>query len=236
MNWIKNLIPCFLILVSLQTLGQDGWMKLFDGKTLSGWKQMAGKADFRVENGTIVGTTVINSGNSFLVTDQEFGDFILEMDVRIDDTSSNSGVQVRSHFDPAGHGGKGLVYGCQFEIDPSSRRWSGGIYDEGRRDWLYPGSLHASSQNAFKTGEFNHLRIECIGHEMTTWINGVAVAYLVDTMDSKGFIGLQVHAIDRPELAGKKVYFKNIMIKTSGFQPASLPADMYVFNTISNTL
>jgi hypothetical protein len=211
-------------------------MNLFDGKTLSGWKQMAGKADFRVENGTIVGTTVINSGNSFLVTDQEFGDFILEMDVRIDDTTSNSGVQVRSHFDPAGHQGKGLLYGCQFEIDPSARRWSGGIYDEGRRDWLYPGSLHAETQDAFKVGVFNHIRIECIGHDMKTWINGMPVAYLVDNLDAKGFIGLQVHAISRAEYAGEKVYFKNIRINTSRLETLEFPKGIYVVNTIPNTL
>ena len=40
-------------------------VNLFDGKTLNGWNRIAGKADYKVENGVIVGTTVINSGNSF---------------------------------------------------------------------------------------------------------------------------------------------------------------------------
>ena len=36
---------------------------LFDGKTLNGWKRLAGTADYKVENGAIVGTTVMNSGS-----------------------------------------------------------------------------------------------------------------------------------------------------------------------------
>src|SRR5882757_6476086 len=183
-----------------------GWTDLFDGKTLNGWKKLAGTADYKVEDGVIVGTTVFNSGNTFLVTEKEYDNFILEMDVRITDTTSNSGIQVRSHYDPAGHQGKGLVYGCQLEIDPSSRRWTGGIYDEGRRDWLYPVSLNPKAQTAFKPGQYNHFRVECIGQTMKTWVNGIAVASLSDAMDEKGFIGLQVHAVSKPEATGRKVY------------------------------
>jgi hypothetical protein len=213
-----------------------GWTYLFDGKTLNGWKRLAGSADYKVDNGSIVGTTVVNSGNTFLVTDKEFGDFILEMDVKINDTTSNSGVQLRSHYNPDGHEGKGLVYGYQFEIDPSSRRWSGGIYDEGRRDWLYPASLNSKSQSAFKVGKYNHIKVECIGHEIKTWINNVAVAYVVDTIDNRGFIGLQVHAVSKSEFAGEKVYFKNIRIKTSDLQSSSFPKDVYVLNNVPNML
>ncbi len=214
----------------------SSWTPLFDGKTLNGWKRLAGTAEYKVENGVIVGTTVFNSGNTFLVTENEYSNFILEMDIRIDDTTANSGVQVRSHYDPSGHKGKGLVYGCQLEIDPSSRRWSGGIYDEGRRDWLYPASLNHSAQDALKVGTYNHVRVECIGHEMKTWINGIPVAYLVDTIDNKGFIGLQVHAVGKEELAGEKVYFKNIRIQTTHMQPIPFPLGIYVVDNISNTL
>src|SRR5271165_2507526 len=159
---------------------------LFDGKTLKGWKRLAGTADYKVEDGAIVGTTVLNSGNTFLVTEKEYGDFILEMDTKIESPLSNSGVQVRSHFDPTANNGKGKVYGRQFEIDPSDRKWSGGIYDEGRRDWLYPLDLNEKAKDAFKVGVYNHIRMECIGNEMKTWINGTPVADMIDTVDSKG--------------------------------------------------
>ncbi len=215
---------------------ETGWTSLFDGKTLNGWKRLAGFADYRVENGSIVGTTVAGSSNSFLVTDKIYGDFVLELDARVDDTSFNSGIQVRSHYDPQGHAGKGLVYGCQFEIDPSSRGWSGGIYDEGRRDWLYTGSLHRHEGNNFSTGYYHHIRIECLGHEMKTWIDQVPVAYLVDTLDKDGFIGLQVHAISRPQDAGRKVYFKNIRIHQAPFVSMPFPPGIYVRNNIPNYL
>lgn len=209
---------------------------LFDGKTLKGWKRLAGTADYKVENGAIVGTTVLNSGNTFLVTEKEYGDFILDLDTKIESTLSNSGVQTRSHYDPSGNNGKGKVYGRQFEIDPSERKWSGGIYDEGRRDWLYPLDLHATAKDAFKVGEYNHVRIECIGNEMRTWINGVAIADVVDTVDTKGFIGLQVHAVTKEEQAGKKVYFKNLRIQTQNLKRLPFPKDIYTVNLQSNTL
>ncbi len=215
---------------------KPGYKSLFDGKTLNGWKRLAGTADYKVENGNIVGTTVANSGNTFLVTDNEYGDFVLEMDVKIDNPHSNSGVQLRSHFDPAGHNGKGLVYGKQFEIDPSDRKWSGGIYDEGRRSWLYPLDLHEQAKDAFKVGEYNHIKMECVGNETKTWVNGIATAYVVDTLDSKGFIGLQVHAVQKQEDAGEKVYFKNIQIKTTGIMPAAFAKNIYVVNLTPNAL
>lgn len=215
---------------------QGGWTSLFDGKTLNGWKRLAGTAEYTIEDGAIVGKGVAGSGNSFLVTEKEFGDFVLEMDVKIDDTGSNSGVQLRSHYDPAGNEGRGLVYGCQYEIDPSFRRWTGGIYDEGRRGWLYPVSLNHSVQNAFKVGQWNHIRVECIGSGIRTWVNGLATAYVEDNLDSKGFIGLQVHAISSPEEAGKKVYFKHIRIRTTDFHPGYFPPGVYVVDNIPNRL
>ncbi|PWG79687.1 DUF1080 domain-containing protein [Pararcticibacter amylolyticus] len=215
---------------------EKGWVNLFDGKTLNGWKRLAGEATYKVEDGAIVGTTVMNSGNTFLVTEKEYGDFILELDAKLESNLSNSGIQTRSHFDPAANKGKGKVFGRQMEFDPSERDWSGGVYDEGRRDWLYPMSLNEKGKGAFKTGEYNHIRIECIGNEMRTWINGKPCAYVVDTLDPKGFIGLQVHGINKEEQAGKRVYFKNIRIRTSGLIPKIFPSGIYVVNTRPNTL
>jgi len=212
----------------------DNWQNLFDGKTLTGWKRLGGTADYRVENGAIVGTTVANSGNTFLVTEQEYGDYDLELDVKIDDPTNNSGVQTRSHFDAAPAPGK--VYGRQVEVDPSARSWSGGIYDEARRQWLYPLDLHPQAKSAFKVGQYNHLKIECLGNELKTWVNGVPVAYVVDDVDPIGFIGLQVHAVSEAAQAGQKVYFKNIRLRKIQGQPSAFPADIYVANFVPNYL
>ena len=212
----------------------DGWQNLFDGKTLNGWKRVAGTADYKVENGVIVGTTVMNSGNTFLVTEKEYGDFQLELDFMLESNVSNSGVQTRSHFNTPGFENK--VYGRQVEFDPSERAWSGGIYDEARRQWLYPLDLNPKAKTLFKLGQYNHLKIECIGNETKTWLNGTPVAYVVDPMDPSGFIGLQVHAVTTEAQAGKKVFFKNIKIKTTGLKPSPFPTDTYVVNFVPNYL
>lgn len=238
---MKNLCPALFlfatIFVASSTKAQKGFTSLFDGKTLNGWKQKTGSANYSVENGMIVGSTVANSPNSFLCTEKEYGDFIFDLEVKIDDTTSNSGIQFRSHFDAAANDGKGKVYGYQYELDPSSRRWTAGVYDEGRRDWLYPLSLNATAQNAFRLGEFNKVHIECIGNEIKTWINDVPAAYVVDTVDHSGLIALQVHSIgSNTALAGEKIYWKNIRIKTSGIKPTAFPTNIYVLNNIPNTL
>ena len=217
-----------------QTTGK--WISLFDGKTLSGWKKGAGNAEYKVENGAIIGTTVMPSPNSFLVTEKEFDNFVLELEAKLDDTTSNSGIQIRSHLDPSANNGQGKVYGYQYELDPSSRRWTGGIYDEGRRDWLYPLSLNHDAQNAFKLGVYNKIKVECFDNTIKTWINGEPSAMLVDTFDQKGFIGLQVHAISKAEDAGKKVYFKNIRLMSITKPSADFPKSVYVMNNIPNTL
>src|SRR4026209_670918 len=122
---------CLLLIITLFSSAlfaqqEKGWQNLFNGKDLSGWKRLAGKAEYTVEHGVIVGRTVVGSRNSFLYTEKEYGDFILEADVWVEDEEGNSGIQTRSHFDP----GEGF-YGRQCEVDPTLRRWSGGIYDEG---------------------------------------------------------------------------------------------------------
>ncbi len=210
---------------------------LFDGKSLKGWKIVAGKAPYAIENGMIVGTMVKGSPNSFLITEKEYGNFILELDVKLEGGETNSGVQTRSHFDPVGNKGNGLVYGRQMEIDPTPRAWTGGIYDEARRLWLYPLELNTAAKSAYKAEGFNHYKIECIGNEIKTWVNGVPAAYVIDTLDKSGFIALQVHGIgNNLKLDGKKVYFKNINIQTENLKPQSFPKGIYTVNLTPNSL
>ena len=236
MNKLVLILIVSVLQFSSSEAQTNGWVNLFDGKTLNGWQTLAGTAKYSVENGMIVGTKVANSGNTFLATKKEYGNFLLELDIKIESPNGNSGVQTRSHYNPAGHDGKGLVYGRQVEVDPSDRKWSGGIYDEGRRQWLYPLTLNTKARDAFKADEFNHYKIECIGNEMKTWLNGVPVAYLVDTIDEKGFIALQVHQVKSADEAGKKIYFKNIRIKTSGLKPTPFPPGIFVVDYVPNHL
>ncbi|GAA0880184.1 DUF1080 domain-containing protein [Algoriphagus jejuensis] len=213
----------------------DGWTNLFNGEDLTGWKAIAGTATFEVVDGEIIGTSVAGSPNTFLVTEETYGDFILELDLKVEHETSNSGVMARGQFDPAAREGKGMVFGYQIEADPSERAWSGGIYDEARRGWLYPLDLNPEAKSAFKMGEYNHYRIEAIGNEIKTWLNGQEVAYVVDDMDKTGFIGLQVHGV-KDEFAGRKTYFKNVKVQTENLQPQAFSKDIYVVSTVDNTL
>lgn len=230
-----SLSICIFFLLSFSS-AQNGWTNLFDGKSLNGWKKLAGNADYKIINGAIVGITVPNTPNTFLVTEKEYADFVLELEVMIEDTTSNSGIQFRSQYDARGNRGQGKIFGYQYELDPSSRKWTGGVYDEGRRDWLYPLMLHSSAQDAYKHGTFNKVRIECIGNNIKTWINDIPAAYVVDNIDAKGLIALQVHSINNPDMAGKKIHWKNLRIKTTGLVPSSFPKEVYVVNTLPNTL
>jgi hypothetical protein len=230
-SWAKFIL-CFLaVFSSVITRAQN--IYLFDGESLKGWKVLGGKAEFKVEDGMIVGTTVANTGNSFLTTEKNYSDFILELDFKIEDTANNSGVMVRSHYDGSG---TGRVYGRQVEIDPSARKWSAGIYDEQRRGWLYPLTLNTNAQDAFLPDEFNHLKIECIGNETKTWLNNQPVAYVVDTIDNNGFIALQVHSVSDDSRAGKKVFFKNVTLKTQNLKPTPFDNNIYVVNMQPNKL
>jgi len=214
----------------------DGnWESLFNGTDLTGWKTAGGDAKYLIEDDAIVGVMTKGTPNSFLITEKNYGDFILELDVKLEGSSTNSGIQTRSHFDSTANEGRGKVYGRQVDIDPTTRAWTGGIYDEARRQWLYPLDLNPEAKSAYKPEAFNHIRIEAIGNETKTWVNGIPTSYVVDSIDNTGFIGLQVHSIP-DSLDGKKVYFKNIKIDTTDLQIKEVPSNLYIVNTIANNL
>ncbi len=218
--------------VAEQNTTADEWITLFNGKDLSGWKQVNGTATYQVRDGVVVGTTVTDSPNSFLATEKTYGDFILEFEFKLNN-DLNSGVQFRSIHDPALMEGK--VHGYQFELDPSGRSWTGGIYDESRRGWLYPLSLNPDAQPALKKGEWNKARVEAIGRNIKTWLNDVPAANLVDTLQHEGLIALQVHSIGDAADAGKEIMWRNIRIKTTALQPRE-NHDALVVNLAPNTL
>lgn len=227
-------IILFILFVSLATGGQaqEKWVDLFNGKDLSGWKQLNGKAKFDVVNGEIVGTTVFGEPNSFLVTARDYGDFILELEFRLD-ADMNSGIQFRSESKPDYR--EARVHGYQMEIDPSERAWTGGVYDEARRGWLYPLEYNLAAKKAYKQRDWNRARIECIGNVIRIWINGIPTANLVDDMTPRGFIALQVHSVQKAADSGQQVRWRNIRIQTQDLKP-SLVDSIFVVNLLPNTL
>ena len=205
------IISIFALSLSFVASAQPQWQSLFDGKSFDGWTKMGGDATYEIKGGAIVGTTVPDTPNTFLCTEKEYGDFILELEFKVD-RNLNSGVQFRSIFKD------GLVRGYQYEIDPSERAWTGGVYDEKRRGWIYDLEGNPKAQKAFRQGKWNKLRIEARNDLIKTWINGVPAATVVDYMTPNGFIALQVHAVKNGERM--QIAWRNIRIMDLGLNGA----------------
>lgn len=172
------------------TVDQE-WISLFDGETLDGWTQVNGNAPYEVVDGAIRGTNVLDTPNSFLATENTYSDFVLEYDSR-SEGPANSGVQFRTDLAPGTWSG---VVGYQLDIDPSDRKWTGGIYHEGVHVWRHSMARNHDCQSAYKHGEWNTYRIEAVGNVMATWVNGVSCAHMIGDHHDSGMIALQVHSI-----------------------------------------
>lgn len=230
---MKRIYLLFLCLFCALAMQAQNWEYIFNGKNLRGWKRLNGKAEYKVIDGTIVGTSKLGTPNTFLATQKKYDNFILEFEFKIDE-GLNSGVQLRSESKKDYQSGR--VHGYQFEIDPSARAWSGGIYDEARRNWLYPLTQNPLAKTAFKNKEWNKARIEAIGNSIATWINGIPCANIWDDMTPSGFIALQVHAIVNVADEGKTVCWKNIRICTTDVERYATTVKAPEINVISNTL
>lgn len=187
----------------------EGWTPLFDGESLDGWTVRGGAAEYSVEDGAIVGTTVEGSPNTFLCKG-DYRDFELELEVRCD-PRLNSGVQVRSHVYDQDHPRAGVVYGPQCEVARRETGTAGRFYDEGRRgEWLC--EIRPDARDAFRDDGWNRYRIVVQGDRYRSWINGVPASDFRDNLDERGFVGLQVHGIPKGE-GPYRVRWRNIRIR-----------------------
>ena len=205
----RSLTPANVVDMALIDDVEEGFVKLFDGKTLDGWEQKNGTAKYEVADGTILGTTVEGSPNSFLCSKKEYADFELRFEVKVDD-ELNSGVQIRSVSDPEVQ--KGRVQGPQVEIEAGPAE-AGYIYSEGTgRKWISP---EQPQHDHFKNGEWNKYRVIADGARIQTWINGNHIEDLetAEVEALKGFLGLQVHSIRKNQKGPFKVQWRNIRIK-----------------------
>ncbi len=187
----------------------DGWVALFDGKTLNGWRN-----PYTWGESKVVGNEVHLTANKkfFLVTEKSYTDFVFEVDIFLPPGQANSGVMFRAHVEP------NKVFGYQAEVDGDPvRQWSGGLYDEGRRMWFAsPIKGDAASEKAFrdragkafKRDGWNTYRITCQGKRLKIEVNGVVTTDIEDSMDASGPIGLQHHGEK-----GQTYKFRNARIK-----------------------
>ncbi len=200
---------------------EDGFTALFDGKTLTGWNNPYEWGKAEVVEGEIRLTA---DKKFFLVTEKVFTDFIFEGEILLPEGQANSGFMFRANV------GKNKVFGYQAEVDGSvDRKWSGGLYDEGRRAWFISPKNDAKKDateeekkackesiaafrkragESFKRSEWNQYRITCHGKKIKIEVNGVVTADVEDDKDASGPVGIQHH--------GEKAQtyrFRNLRIK-----------------------
>ena len=225
-----------LVYLSLLSAQQRQFTPLTNGSDLSNWETYGGEAPYELVGDTVIGTAIVNTPNTFLCTDRPYGDFILTLEFN-DDAPLNSGVMARGQWRQEDDIRR--VYGYQVEIDPSERGYTGGIYDEARRGWIYPLHYNEPARHLYRQGEWNEMRVEAIGNNLRTYINGKAAANLVDTMDASGLICLQVHAINK-DLAGKQVRWRNIQVldnatEADRMRAVQAPQENMMVNNLTET-
>jgi hypothetical protein len=235
LNFFSQLLMVAITLMIFQNANAQDWKPLFNGKDFSGWEKKNGNAEYHVSDGAIVGTSKTGTPNTFLCTQEKYGDFILELEVMVA-PGLNSGIQFRSNSFKTYQDGR--VHGYQSELDTSTRAWTGGIYDEGRRGWLYPLTVNDKGSAAFQNSQWNKVRIEAIGSSIKTFINGIQCANLVDDMTADGFIALQVHSIRDQSQEGKTIQWKNIRILTQNLDKYKSPSQPHakLISYLDNTL
>ncbi|MFT5906004.1 MAG: hypothetical protein ACI9E1_001609 [Cryomorphaceae bacterium] len=179
------------------------WVDLFNGKDLTGWKNVYSHGESKVVDGEI---HLTGSSKFFLTTEKKFSDFELEVEIMLPKVGpANSGIMFRCHVDPK----KSKIMGYQAECDPKARAYTGRLYDEGRRKW----ALLTAEQKKTKgvkapLGEWIKYRIVANGDHLQVWVNGKVTTDLHDKVDSEGHIGIQHHGEK-----GKTYKFRNIRIK-----------------------
>jgi hypothetical protein len=211
------IVCCSLFLSSLlpaQEADKEGFVALYDGKSLTGWHNPYtwGKAE-------PVGAEIHLSGDKkfFLTTDKKYRDFVFEGEVLLPEGKANSGFMFRAQKEGDGTP-KAKVFGYQAEVDGDvNRKWSGGLYDEGRRTWfISPKKGDAASEkafreragDAFKRNDWNKYRITCQGNKLKIEVNGVTTTDVEDAQDAEGHLSIQHHGEK-----GAVYKFRNLRVK-----------------------
>ena len=189
---------------------EDGFVSLFDGKTLSGWE---GKKEFfRVEKGAIVAGFLDKKvpNNEFLVSKTEYADFDLRFDAKLVGKGNNAGVQFRSQRIPNHH--EMIGYQCDIGSWSKGTIW-GFLYDESRRRKM----LAQAPQDKVNSwvnpkGQWNSLRVLARGPVIKIWLNGKQTVDFTEAekdIPLDGRLGLQIHS--GPAL---ECHYRKIRIKT----------------------
>jgi hypothetical protein len=193
----------------------DDWATLFDGKSLEGWKPSRDNTQFATIDGVIVGTS--SDQTQFLHTVETYGDFELELEVKLHDTDLNSGVQFRTQLTRTNDAGtaRPSIHGPQVDLGKSPGR-SGHIFNQGNGAWITPKEDLVRNE-AMTNGEWNKLRVLAVGPRIQTWINGKQVANVTDdeayAKYPSGVIALQIHGVKNSPEKARHVSFRSIRVR-----------------------
>ena len=203
---LVSVIVIICISTAAAMAGEEGFVKLFNGKDLAGWEA---KDDiWSVRDGMIVGKARPPrlKHNSFLTTTKEFQDFELRLEFHLVDGKGNSGVQYRSkRFFANSHEVSG------YQADLGDNYW-GVLYDEARRNRVLQRPIDPQKlKKVLKRAGWNTYVIRAEGNHLTQFINGVKTIDYIEKdagIARKGIIGLQVHSGPPVEMQ-----FRNIRIE-----------------------
>lgn len=190
----------------------EGFQPLFDGRTLSGWH--GNEKFWSVQEGAIVGACDGEiPDNTFLISDREFGDFILKVKFRLHNHQGNSGIQFRSEelkerggkkFEPFVVGG--------YQADIASERYMGILYGEKTPRGIIKDvtdEVRAALEKAVVKDGWNEYVITAKGDHITQALNGVTTVDIDDPEGAKrGIIALQLHAGHDMQIS-----FKDLLIR-----------------------
>jgi hypothetical protein len=198
-----------LVLVGLSVTAQappeGGWVALFNGTDLAGWKKN-GEERWIVEQKTILCESTANK-YGYLTTEKTFRDFELRLKFK-GEAAGNSGVFFHARItgiDPA-HGPD--IEGMQVEVDPNVGKHTGGLYESAGRGWVVMPT--AEGEQALKPGEWNDLEVSVQGSHIVSKLNGVKIADYTDPSPrfTDGVIGLQIHTGGGVRMRWKDIYIK----------------------------
>ncbi len=193
----------------------EDWVTLFGGNNLDGWKASRDNAQFAIADGVIIGTS--SSQTQFLHTVETYGDFELELEVKLHDTDLNSGIQIRTSLTRTNEKGQSRdsIHGPQVDLGRSPGR-SGHIFNQGNGAWITP-EKDLTRNELMADGQWNKLRVLAVGPRIQTWINGKQVADIRDdeayAKYPTGVIALQVHGVKNLPEKARHVSFRSIRVR-----------------------
>ena len=160
---------------------------LFNGKDLTNFKAAASKDFWRVENGVLVGENDAAKKGNYLWTEKEYGDFVIEFDVRWKSTTKrgvDTGIEMRKPSIQLQLGISGSLL-----VD-----MTGSFYTGGKPAYPESGQAKQARQLMKPDGEWNTFRIQAKGSTFTCWINGTKASEYTDPKFSGAApLGLQIH-------------------------------------------